>query len=119
MCEKDWRTVTKSLYILHCISRDSSSEACSNFAAALKDLSKTRNPKTPDHKYYDLKRLTSDLDDASVTFDSFIASYGSFVIQRSKFFSGKFEELKSISTKSPEKKVIALLKKAEALIKTG
>jgi hypothetical protein len=36
MTEKDWRIVTKSLYILHCISRESSKESCSHFADAMK-----------------------------------------------------------------------------------
>ncbi len=119
MCEKDWRTVTKSLYILHCISRDSSAEACANFATALKDLSKTRNAKKPDHKYFELRRLTSDLDDTSVAFDSFISAYGSYVVQRAKLFSGKFDELKSITESATEKKVLGLLKKAQTLIKAG
>lgn len=48
MSEKDWRTVVKSLYILHCISRDSSTDACEHFASAIKDLSKTKNPKKKD-----------------------------------------------------------------------
>lgn len=116
MCEKDWRTVTKSLYILHCISRDSSAEACANFATAIKDMSKTRNPKKPDHKYFELKRLTSDLDDNSVSYDSFIAAYGAYVVQRAKVFSGKFEELKSVTAAATEKKVVGLLKKAQSLV---
>jgi hypothetical protein len=36
ICEPDWRTVTKSLYIVHCISRDSSVEACKRFASVVK-----------------------------------------------------------------------------------
>lgn len=119
MCEKDWRTIVKSLYILHCISRDSSVEACTNFATAMKDMSATRNLKKPDHKYFELRRLTADLDDNSVPFDNFISSYGSFVFQRTKFFSGKFEELKGISATTPEKKAIAIMKKAQSLIKSG
>lgn len=119
MCEKDWRTVTKSMYILHCISRDSSTEACANFATALKDMSKTRNAKKPDHKYFELRRLTSDLDDNSLPYESFVSSYGAFVLQRAKLFFGKFEELKNISETASEKKVLAALKKAQTLIKTG
>jgi hypothetical protein len=36
MCEKDWRTVVKSLYVLHSISRDCSTDACQRFATAIK-----------------------------------------------------------------------------------
>jgi hypothetical protein len=50
MSERDWRTIVKSLYILHCISRDCSTDACHQFTIALKNMSKTRNPKKPDHR---------------------------------------------------------------------
>jgi hypothetical protein len=89
MCEKDWRTVVKSLYILHCISRDSSLDACHSFAYAMKDLSKLRNPKKPDHKYFDVRRIVNDLDDLSVLYEPFVAGYASYVIYRVKFFSNK------------------------------
>ena len=36
LCEKDYRTVVKSLYILHCVSRDSSADTCDKFALAIK-----------------------------------------------------------------------------------
>ncbi len=36
MTESDWRSVTKSLIILHSISRDCSVEACHQFSAAIK-----------------------------------------------------------------------------------
>lgn len=119
MCEKDWRTVTKSLYILHCISRDSSTEACTSFAAALKDLSKTRNPKKPDHKYFDLRKLGADLDTIGQPFESFVAAYGTYVINRAKLFSNKFEELKDVTETTAEKKTVAVLKRAQTLVKAA
>lgn len=119
MCEKDWRTVTKSLFILHCISRDSSTEDCGRFAEAIKDMAKIRNPKKPDHKYFDVRRLVSELDDHSVPYEPFVTTYGSYVIYRSKHFSSKFEELKNLKETSSEKKVVKLLKKAQVLIKSA
>lgn len=119
MCEKDWRTVTKSLYILHCISRDSSVEDCGRFSEAIKDMAKIRNPKKPDHKYFDVRRLVSELDDHSVPYEPFVTAYGSYVIYRAKHFSNKFEELKNVKESFSEKKVVALLKKAQVLIKTA
>jgi len=38
LLEKDWRTVVKSLYLLHSISRDCSSEACEEFSQAIKSV---------------------------------------------------------------------------------
>eukprot|EP01039_Chlorochromonas_danica_P000517 gene515-556_t len=118
MSEKDWRTVSKSLYILHCISRDSSTEACSRFAAAIKDLSKTKNPKKPDHKYFDLRQI-SELDGPSNAYQSFVKSYAAYVLFRSKSFCARFEELRGLSTTTSEKKALAVLLKAQQLIKLG
>lgn len=36
MCEKDWRTTVKALYILHAISRDCELDACESFSIAIK-----------------------------------------------------------------------------------
>jgi hypothetical protein len=36
MAETDWRTVAKSLFILHSISRDCSVEACRKFGSAIR-----------------------------------------------------------------------------------
>jgi hypothetical protein len=36
MSEADWRTVAKSLYILHTIARDCQSDACAKFGVAIK-----------------------------------------------------------------------------------
>lgn len=36
MSEKDWRTVAKSLYILHTIERDCQMSDCQKFGAAIK-----------------------------------------------------------------------------------
>jgi hypothetical protein len=101
MTEKDWRTVTKSLYILHCISRDSSVEACTHFNNAFKHLSKTRNPKNRNQKYFDLKVLTditnNKKQDQNEIYQAFLKSYGNYLFQRMKSFSGKFNELDELT----------------------
>ena len=118
MCEKDWRTVVKSLYILHCVSRDCSVDACSRFALAIKDMSKVRNPKNPEHKYFDLA-LIREVDDASATYEPFVGAYAAYVMHRSKTFSNKYEELKEISDQTHEKQAVARLKRAVLAMQLG
>lgn len=36
LLESDWRTVAKSLFLLHSISRESAPDACEEFAQAIK-----------------------------------------------------------------------------------
>lgn len=36
MCEEDWRSAAKALFILHTVSRDCAPDQCRKFAAALK-----------------------------------------------------------------------------------
>ncbi len=115
MCENDWRTVTKSLYILHCISRESSVDSCQRFSMAVRSMSRTRNPKNPDHRYFDIS-LISELDEPSSLYSEFVNNYAQYVLLRSKVFSAKFEEIKEISDTTQEKQVVARLKKAQQCI---
>ena len=118
MCEKDYRTVVKSLYVLHSISRDCSADACQRFAMAMKSLSRVRNPKNPDHKYFDVKPI-AEVDVMGEPYSKFIAAYATHVIYRTKNFSGKFEELKDITAETHEAQVVARLKKAQQCITNG
>ena len=81
-------------------------------------MSKTRNPKKADQKYFDLRHV-SELDDNGASYESFVHAYGAYVIHRAKTFSSKFEELKDISSSTTEKKAIAWLKKAQQSINLG
>jgi len=119
MSEKDWRTISKSLYILHCISRDCSVDACKRFADAVKDMSKTRNPKKPDQRYFDVRIIGEEVDKNSETYELFMREYSKYVLTRSKFFSSRFEELQSLNEKTTEKKLIATLTKAKQLLQQG
>ena len=51
-------------------------------------MSKTRNPKKPDQKYFDLRHV-SELDDNSAAFEPFVHAYGAYVIHRTKSFSSR------------------------------
>jgi hypothetical protein len=116
MCEKDWRTVTKSVFILHCISRDCQTDSCQRFAGAMKAMSKVRNPKNPTHKYFDSRMVSGELDEESKAFKKFVASYWAYVLHRARSFSAKFAELKDLGVKTPESKAVAALNKAQAAI---
>ena len=116
MCESDWRTVTKSIFILHCISRDCSADSCRRFVAAIKAMSKVRNPKNPTHKYFDGRMVSGELDENSRAYKKFIAAYWAYVLHRSKSFSSKFDELKDLSSATAETKALAVLKKARVSV---
>ena len=118
LCEKDYRTVVKSLFILHCISRDSSTEACDKFAMAIKDMAKVRNPKTPDHKYFDSRKIRA-LDEPSEAYEGFVSAYSAYVMNRAKVSSGRFNDLKEIGKETNPKVALARLKKAQKTITMG
>eukprot|EP01041_Mallomonas_annulata_P002976 gene2976-5837_t len=118
MCEKDWRTIIKSLFILHSISRESSVEVCQRFAITIRDMARERNPKKPDHRYFDT-RLVSTVDELGEPYESFIVAYATLVFYRTRNFNGKFDELKELSESSSEKVVVAKLKKAQQYLTFG
>lgn len=86
-----------------------------------RDMSKTRNPKKPDHRYFDT-RVISDLDAAGERFESFVQSYSAYVLFRAKNFSGKFQELQDLVLEdngrkaTAEKKALAVLKRAQQAV---
>jgi len=118
MCEKDWRTITKSVFILHSISRDCQADSCRKFAQAIKDMSKARNPKNPSHRYFD-QRMVQEVDELSEDYEPFVTAYAAYVVARSRTFSAKFDELKELSSSTTEKKAVATLKKAQGLIQAA
>lgn len=58
------------------------------YGISSRDMSKTRNPKKPDHKYFELSMIT-ELDAVSEPFEKFVKSYASFVLFRAKWFRAK------------------------------
>jgi len=111
MTERDWRTVTKAAFILHSISRDCSTDVCTRFSSAIKDMSRTREIKTQT-RYFD-GRTIRDLDESGEDYEGFVATYSSYVLQRAKFSTSKFDELKSLSPGSTaEKTAVSRMKKA-------
>jgi HIV Tat-specific factor 1 len=85
---------------------------------AIKEMSRVRNPKKPDHRYFDSKHIT-ELDQKSEPYEYFVSAYFNYVLNRMKSFSGKFEELKEISSETSEKQVVSRLKKAKSAISLG
>lgn len=51
-------------------------------------MSKARNPKKTDHKYFDPKMVEM-LDKAGAPFKSFVQTYSAYVMYRMKNFSSK------------------------------
>eukprot|EP01034_Spumella_vulgaris_P021746 gene21746-27800_t len=97
VCEDDWRTATKALYILHAISRDCTADQCRKFSSTLKNMSKTRSSKAPEHRYFDSRRFAEgQLSEASTDYEAFLTSYAQYVIYRVKNFSNKFKELSDV-----------------------
>lgn len=67
-----------------------------------RSMARIRNLKKPDHRYFDVKRVT-DLDAVGQPFKGFLSSYAQYVFYRTKTFSKRFapfllpEELASMS----------------------
>jgi hypothetical protein len=71
-------------------------KACDKFAMAIKDMARVRNPKNPDHRYFEAA-LVNELDANSEPYEHFVSAYSAYVLNRAKVFSGKFDDLKEIT----------------------
>ena len=58
MCEKDWRTTIKALYVLHRFSADGAPDHQPSLKARLRELRRTKDPKRKE-KYFNSKQLLS------------------------------------------------------------
>ena len=66
MVEKDWRTTTKALYILHRFSADGAPDHQAALKARLRELRRTRDPKRGKEKYFNSKQLLAGDSNVSV-----------------------------------------------------
>lgn len=57
-----------------------------------RDMVKTRNPKNPDHKYFDVQKI-GEIDALSTAagLQNYVTAYASFVIFRAKAFTARLE----------------------------
>ena len=81
-------------------------------------MTRVRNPKNPDHKYFDA-HLINELDAKSESYEHFVAAYSAYVLNRAKLFCGKYIDLVEIKPDTSEKLVVSRLKKAKSAIVLG
>jgi len=101
MTEKDWRTKTKALYILHRFSSDGAPDHQAALKARLRELRRTRDPKRKE-KYFNSKQLLGgDASVESAKYRAFLARYAHYVLLRAQCFGGMFSEISEDPSKSP------------------
>lgn len=93
IAEKDWRTKTKALYILHRFSSDGAPDHQAALKARLRELRRTRDPKRKE-KYFNSKQLLAgDASPENVKYRAFMARYAHYVLLRAQCFGGMFNEI--------------------------
>lgn len=107
MCEKDWRTTIKALYILHRFSADGSPDHAAALKARVRELRRTRDPKRKG-KFFSSKLLQAgDTSEETAKFRAFMGRYAHYVLLRAQCFGGLFDEIASPPAKDNKKKKAA------------
>jgi hypothetical protein len=90
-CEHDWRTVLKSLYLLHFIHKNTRPVDSSSFRDALIKMSKVRNPKSKDReaRYFDVSLIGRLVDTDSAPHAGLLKYYAKHVIPTIKSLGGR------------------------------
>src|SRR5690606_36211059 len=117
MCEKDWRTTVKALYLLHRIVKDLQPEDSAVIMHRIKKMSREVNTKHAPMHYFNLNQLTN-LDANGEPYLEFIEAYSIFLFKRATTFTSKFGELRVLhdegmddtASKSPMSLVPLLLR---------
>ena len=97
MCEADWRTNIKALYVLHRFAADGSPAHKDSLKARMRELRRTRDPKRKD-KFFNVRQLMEggkqgEKDGRDVEFKQFMGRYASYVLLRTQCFGGQFTEI--------------------------
>eukprot|EP00977_Amphora_coffeiformis_P013640 scaffold3608_cov183-Amphora_coffeaeformis.AAC.27 len=128
MCEKDWRTTMKALYVLHRFSADGAPEHAASLKARLRELRRTKDPKRKDKFFNSKQLLAGDAKPENIKFRAFMSRYAHYVLLRAQCFSGMFEEISSepkVDKKKPPKPITSTalrtehLEAASMLLKAG
>jgi hypothetical protein len=94
MCEKDWRTVIKALYVLHRFAADGAPDHQAALKARLRELRRTRDTKRKGEKYFNSAMiLAGDNKPETKAFRAFLARYAHYVLLRAQCFGGMFTEI--------------------------
>lgn len=94
MCEKDWRTVIKALYVLHRFAADGAPDHQAALKARLRELRRTRDTKRKGEKYFNSAMiLAGDHKPDTKAFRAFLARYAHYVLLRAQCFGGMFTEI--------------------------
>ena len=104
MVEKDWRTTTKALYLLHALSRSTPTKNARALSRTLKSMVGDADPKSG-KKYFSRRELVAlrEADDADGR-AALVDAYAGFVLRRALLFAGRFED---VSPPSKKKKAAA------------
>eukprot|EP00549_Striatella_unipunctata_P022307 CAMPEP_0118675218 /NCGR_PEP_ID=MMETSP0800-20121206/1331_1 /TAXON_ID=210618 ORGANISM="Striatella unipunctata, Strain CCMP2910" /NCGR_SAMPLE_ID=MMETSP0800 /ASSEMBLY_ACC=CAM_ASM_000638 /LENGTH=613 /DNA_ID=CAMNT_0006570519 /DNA_START=46 /DNA_END=1887 /DNA_ORIENTATION=+ len=120
MAEKDWRTVIKSLYILHRFSADGSADHQEALKARLRELRRTKDPKRKSGKFFDKKYLLLiDYPSGSQSYKGFLDRYSHYVLLRTQCFGGMFNEISQESTPTTSKSAKAKAEKKAPITSTA
>ena len=107
MVEKDWRTTTKALYLLHALSRSTPTKNARALSRTLKSMVGDSDPKSG-KKYFSRRELITlreaDDDDGR---GGLVDAYAGFVLRRALLFAGKFEDVSPPSKKKKAKSASA------------
>ncbi|CAM9105357.1 unnamed protein product, partial [Pylaiella littoralis] len=117
MSEPDWRTVSKAVYLFHCILRDLSTEHHAVLKIFLGKMSREWDKKTGS-RYFNLDVLCG-VNEEGEAFRSFVDRYGTYVFKRAEGFNARFQELDSMREEEGWEHVVTTLAKAQKAIDLG
>jgi hypothetical protein len=101
IAEKDWRTTSKGVDILHRMARDCKPKDCKIFAEHVGRLKRARHVRGQSKKkkmlyrYFDPRGVVGSLDPAGEPYAAFVKAYFNFVMLRLKCFTARFDEPKA------------------------
>ncbi|CAM9836791.1 unnamed protein product [Ectocarpus sp. 12 AP-2014] len=117
MAERDYRTASKAVYVLHRLARGTTAESWGYFRSTLQEMRRDEDKGTKSR--YFSRRVISNVDDDGRPFSEWLDAYAEFVLLRLQSFSPELGELAAIDAETPHEKASRSLEKAAKLIKAA
>ncbi|CBN75765.1 conserved unknown protein [Ectocarpus siliculosus] len=117
MAERDYRTASKAVYVLHRLARGTTAESWGYFRSTLQEMRRDEDKGTKSR--YFSRRVISNVDDDGRPFSEWLDAYAEFVLLRLQSFSPELGELAAIDAETPHEKASRSLEKAAKLIEAA
>ncbi|CAM9489398.1 unnamed protein product [Hapterophycus canaliculatus] len=114
MAEKDYRTATKAVYLLHLLARGTTTESWGYFRSTLQQM-RREDDKGTKSRYFS-RRVIRNVDQDAACYSEWLDAYADFALLRLQSFAPDLSELAAVDAETPHEEASRSLEKVGGVI---